>query len=138
MVCKFVNFDAHYIKAFCTTQKIKDFRAMKKLYYSIGEVSEITGIEPHVLRYWETIFKDLTPRKNKAGNRTYQEKDITLILELKELIQKKKYSTAGAKKIIESDGQAPGLPSSSAALTSEVKKDLQEVRLFLEKLKAKL
>ncbi len=111
---------------------------MKKLYYSIGEVSEITGIEPHVLRYWETIFKDLTPRKNKAGNRTYQEKDITLILELKELIQKKKYSTAGAKKIIEGDGQAPGLPSSSAALTSEVKKDLQEVRLFLEKLKAKL
>ena len=74
---------------------------MKKLYYSIGEVSEITAIEPHVLRYWETIFDDLTPRKNKAGNRTYREEDLTFILRLKELIQKKKYSTAGAKKIIE-------------------------------------
>ncbi len=110
---------------------------MKKLYYSIGEVSEITSIEPHVLRYWETIFKDLTPRKNKAGNRTYRAEDLTLILRLKELIQKKKYSTAGAKKIIEEN--APENPSSDLQqLPLEVQKDLNEVKVFLNKLLKKL
>lgn len=109
---------------------------MKKLYYSIGEVSEITGIEPHVLRYWETIFNDLNPRKNKAGNRTYREDDITLILKLKELIQEKKYSTAGAKKIIE--GTDSDLASDTPPLPPEVRKDLQEVKIFLEKLLQKL
>lgn len=110
---------------------------MKKLYYSIGEVSEITSIEPHVLRYWETIFKDLTPRKNKAGNRTYREEDITFILELKHLIQEKKYSTAGAKKIIE-DGSAPEETSKRSELTPEAKKDLHEIKLFFNKLLEKL
>lgn len=110
---------------------------MKKLYYSIGEVSEITSIEAHVLRYWETVFKDLSPRKNKAGNRTYREEDITLILELKHLIQEKKYSTAGAKKIIEgnSTDQTKNKP---APIAAEVEKDLYEVKLFLNKLLDKL
>jgi len=110
---------------------------MKKLYYSIGEVSEITEIEPHVLRYWETIFDDLKPRKNKAGNRTYKEDDITLVLKLKELIQEKKYSTAGAKKIIEGEEPEPGTETPEP-LSAEVQKDLKEVKLFLEKLKDKL
>ncbi|MEX2455681.1 MAG: MerR family transcriptional regulator [Balneolaceae bacterium] len=110
---------------------------MKKLYYSIGEVSEITSIEPHVLRYWETIFKDLSPRKNKAGNRTYREEDLTLILRLKELIQTKKYSTAGAKKIVEEN--APENPlEEKQPLPLEVQKDLNEVKVFLNKLLKKL
>jgi len=110
---------------------------MKKLYYSIGEVSEITAIEPHVLRYWETIFEDLTPRKNKAGNRTYREDDLTFILQLKDLIQKKKYSTAGAKKIVEEDEQeAEGAKTED--LSMHLKKDLREVNLFLNKLLEKL
>ena len=110
---------------------------MKKLYYSIGEVSEITSIEPHVLRYWETVFKDLSPRKNKAGNRTYREEDITFILKLKHLIQEKKYSTAGAKKIIESEnGEEAKIGNDQ--LTAEVQKDLKEVKLFLNKLLEKL
>jgi DNA-binding transcriptional MerR regulator len=104
---------------------------MKKLYYSIGEVSEITEIEPHVLRYWETIFDDLSPRKNRAGNRTYKEQDITLILQLKELIQKKKYSTAGAKKVL---NENPAPSSNNKEIPAEVKKDLQEIRMFLNKL----
>jgi DNA-binding transcriptional MerR regulator len=118
-------------------KKITDFSAMKKLYYSIGEVSEITAIEPHVLRYWETIFEDLTPRKNKAGNRTYREDDLTFILQLKDLIQKKKYSTAGAKKIVEEDEQeAEGAKTED--LSMHLKKDLREVNLFLNKLLEKL
>ena len=110
---------------------------MKKLYYSIGEVSEITEIEPHVLRYWETIFDDLTPRKNKAGNRTYKEDDITLVLKLKKLIQDQKYSTAGAKKIIEGEEPDPNAETPEP-LSTDVQKDLKEVKLFLEKLKEKL
>lgn len=111
---------------------------MKKLYYSIGEVSEITSVEPHVLRYWETIFKDLSPRKNKAGNRTYREQDITLILKLKDLVQNKKYSTAGAQKILEQENLDGTIPEKKTELPAEAKKDLNEVRVFLEKLKEKL
>jgi len=118
-------------------KKITDFSAMKKLYYSIGEVSEITAIEPHVLRYWETIFDDLTPRKNKAGNRTYREEDLTFILRLKELIQTKKYSTAGAKKIVEDGEPESGAPGDEQ-LSVHLKKDLREVNLFLNKLLEKL
>lgn len=109
---------------------------MKKLYYSIGEVSKITDIEPHVLRYWETIFDDLNPRKNKAGNRNYKEEDITFILRLKELIQEKKYSTAGAKKIIE-QGESENA-TSKEPLPLDVQKDLKEVNLFLKDLLKKL
>ncbi len=111
---------------------------MKKLYYSIGEVSEITSVEPHVLRYWETIFKGLSPRKNKAGNRNYREEDITLILKLKELIQEKKYSTAGAKKFLENENQTGQTGNPKKELSYEAQKDLKEVRVFLEKLRDKL
>ncbi len=110
---------------------------MKKLYYSIGEVSEITDIEPHVLRYWETIFDQLSPRKNKAGNRTFREEDITFILKLKELIQEKKYSTAGAKKYLENESQEP-TNEKGEPLSFEVKKDLKEVKIFLNDLLEKL
>jgi len=112
---------------------------MKKLYYSIGEISEITSVEPHVLRYWETIFKELSPRKNKAGNRIYREKDITFILQLRELIVEKKFSTAGAKKILEKQIQDSGSnPEEEADLPYETQKDLKEIRLFLQKLAEKL
>lgn len=109
---------------------------MKKLYYSIGEVSEISDIEPHVLRYWETIFDDLSPSKNKAGNRTYREDDITFILKLKELIQEKKYSTAGAKKYLEQEENNG--TADEAPLSHEVQKDLKEVKIFLNNLLEKL
>ena len=56
-------------------------KEVKKLYYSIGEVSEITKLKQYVLRYWETEFKQLNPNKNKAGNRTYRQKDIDTILQ---------------------------------------------------------
>ena len=58
--------------------------SIKKLYYSISEVSKITDIEQYVLRYWETEFEELNPQKNRAGNRIYTNKDIRLILYIKE------------------------------------------------------
>lgn len=111
---------------------------MKKLYYSIGEVSKLTEVEPHVLRYWETIFKDLNPRKNKGGNRTYREQDITLILQLKELIQEKKYSTAGAKKFLEDGINEHEDISEAEPLSFETQKDLKEIRVFLTDLLERL
>jgi len=91
-----------------------------------------------VLRYWETIFKDLKPRKNKGGNRTYREQDLTLILRLKELIQDKKYSTAGAKKLIETNSENNSEENEIPEISFETKKDLKEIRLFLHKLREKL
>lgn len=106
---------------------------MKKLYYSIGEVSDITEVEAHVLRYWETVFNELNPKKNKAGNRIYKENDIETILKLKELIQDKKYSTEGAQQVLDQDDT-----EESEKVPVSVTKDLKEIRLFLNKLLEKL
>jgi len=68
----------------------------KKVYYSIGEVCDLTGLKPHVLRYWETQFGVLHPTKNRAGNRVYRPKEIEIILLLKHLLYEKKYTIEGA------------------------------------------
>ena len=74
--------------------------AMKKLYYSISEVSKITDLEQYVLRYWETEFEQLKPAKNLAGNRIYTNKDIKLIFQIKKLLREEKYTIEGAKKLL--------------------------------------
>jgi len=68
----------------------------KKVYYSIGEVCDLTGLKPHVLRYWETQFGVLNPTKNRAGNRVYRPKEIEIILLVKHLLYEKKYTIEGA------------------------------------------
>ena len=68
----------------------------KKVYYSIGEVCDLTGLKPHVLRYWETQFGVLNPTKNRAGNRVYRSKEIEIILLVKHLLYEKKYTIEGA------------------------------------------
>jgi DNA-binding transcriptional MerR regulator len=79
---------------------MKDF-GLKKLYYSISEVSRLTGLEQYILRYWETEFEQLRPGKNRAGNRIYTNKDIKLILQIKRLLREEKYTIEGAKKILD-------------------------------------
>ena len=71
--------------------------ARDKLYYSISEVAQITGIKPYVLRFWEKEFGLLRPKKNKAGNRSYQQKDIDLINQIKHLLYEEGYTIEGAK-----------------------------------------
>ena len=73
---------------------------IKKLYYSIGEVSKMVGLKSYVLRYWETEFKQLSPPKNRAGNRTYRQKDIDLILKIKDLLHGKKFTIEGARSVV--------------------------------------
>src|ERR1700733_1309239 len=72
-----------------TRKTMKDL-SIPKLYYSISEVSRLTGLEPYVLRYWETEFEELKPQKNRAGNRIYSNRDIKFILRIKELLREKR------------------------------------------------
>ncbi len=72
-------------------------RIAKKEYYSIGEVCDLTGLKPHVLRYWETQFDVLRPNKNRAGNRVYRPKDVEVILLVKNLLYERKYTIEGAR-----------------------------------------
>lgn len=71
---------------------------MQKLYYSIGEVAEMVGLEQHVLRFWETEFSDLKPEKNRAGNRTYRERDIDILRKIQYLLYEELFTIEGAKK----------------------------------------
>ena len=72
-------------------------REVKKLYYSIGEISKKTGLKQYVLRYWETEFSQLRPSKNRAGNRTYKSHDLDLISEIQTLLYKRKFTIKGAR-----------------------------------------
>ena len=70
---------------------------IKKLYYSISEVSDITELKQYVLRYWETEFSQLKPSKNQAGNRIYRSHDINVILDIKSLLYDRKFTIKGAQ-----------------------------------------
>lgn len=134
---------------------------MKKLYYSISEVSRITDLEQYVLRYWETEFELLKPAKNSSGNRIYTNKDIKLILLIKKLLKEEKYTIEGAKKILKNynltgddvkeqapmkmvdvkqgkSGELSLFESSQSAEGSSTDdkfmEDLKEIRKFLEEL----
>ena len=86
---------------------------IRKLYYSIREVSEMTGLEPHVLRFWESKFNALQPRKNRAGNRTYTEHDVETVRRIQRLVREEKYTLEGAQQALEREES--GEPADSAA-----------------------
>jgi len=119
---------------------MKDF-GLKKLYYSISEVSKLTGLEQYILRYWETEFEKLKPGKNRAGNRIYTNKDIKLILQIKQLLREEKYTIEGAKKILEGSNYENDNIMEEEKLSQikeidlpkpvSLKKDLEEIRNFL-------
>jgi DNA-binding transcriptional MerR regulator len=75
----------------------------EKLFFKIGEVCDITGVQAHVLRYWESEFPMLAPQKNRAGQRTYRKRDVEMVLRIKELLYEDQYTIAGAKKKLSSD-----------------------------------
>jgi DNA-binding transcriptional MerR regulator len=76
-------------------------RIARREYFSIGEVCEMAGLKPHVLRYWETQFKELSPSKNRAGNRVYRAREIKLIELVKHLLYEEKYTIDGARRRLE-------------------------------------
>lgn len=128
---------------------MKDLQ-IKKLYYSISEVSRMVELEQYVLRYWETEFEQLRPQKNRAGNRAYTEKDIELIRLIKRLTREQRFTIEGARQVLNTltyENGLPVLPESAsetsagvatAAAPDGLKEDLLQVRRTLEHLLARL
>lgn len=130
--------------------------SIKKLYYSISEVSKLTDVEQYILRYWETEFEQLHPQKNRAGNRIYTNKDINLILKIKSLLRDKKYTIEGAKRILNNNENIESISETALKkginnletkidfTTSEnvnndsLRKDLIEIKKLLEEIYNKL
>ena len=114
----------------------------QKLYYSIGEVSELLGVKPHVLRYWETQFPILKPKKNRAGNRIYKVRDIKCLITIKSLLYEKGFTISGAQKKLKESSNNPDVlieqlnipfadPEKRRLLLS-VKEDLLELKELVE------
>jgi len=78
-----------------------------KLYFKIGEVSELLGVEPYVLRYWETEFPALSPKKSGTGHRLYRRKDVELLLRIKHLLYEKRFTIEGARQSLQAAARAP-------------------------------
>ena len=121
---------------------------IKKLYYSMSEVSKITDLEQYVLRYWESEFEQLKPAKNRAGNRIYTNRDIKLILYIKKLLRDERYTIEGAKQVLKAyvpevdTGEQLELIDAPKPRTKikdeQLRADVLEVRDFLEGLLKKL
>ena len=106
---------------------------IRKLYYSIREVSEMTDLEPHVLRFWESKFDALQPKKNRAGNRTYTERDVETVRRIQYLVREEKYTLEGAQQALER-GDEPGTAPPAAPPaggTAVPRETLVELRAFL-------
>ncbi|NNF04829.1 MAG: MerR family transcriptional regulator [Rhodothermales bacterium] len=98
-----------------------------KLYYTIGEVAAQVDEEPHVLRYWETEFGVLRPRKNRAGKRVYTQSDIDTVFRIRHLLREEKYTIDGARRALKRE-------RSSGGSDSDEVEQLTEVRDFLSRL----
>ena len=81
------------------------FEIPDKLYFRIGEVARLAGIKPYVLRFWETEFPGLGPKKSGTGHRLYRRKDVELVLEIKRLLYEKRYTIEGARKFLDTRGK---------------------------------
>ena len=114
-------------------------KQIKKLYYSIGEVSKITELKPYVLRYWETEFKQLSPPKNRAGNRTYRQKDIEVVEIIKDLLYNRKFTIKGALTLLNSgkemeetvDRPLVNTQEKRSEILNKVKQELKSILDFI-------
>ena|SRR5258708_18331347 len=125
------------------TQDIPD-----KLYFRIGEVARLAGIKPYVLRFWESEFPTLGPKKSGTGHRLYRRKDVELVLEIKRLLYEKRFTIEGARKTLETRGKPAvaarptkaskpvktqsGLFDGTSPLIDQVRKELQEILAILK------
>src|ERR1700691_4444646 len=85
-----------------TAPEIRD-----KLYFKIGEVSELLGVEPYVLRYWETEFTVLSPKKSGTGHRLYRREDVELLPRTTHLLRAKRFTIEGARQTLHAEAKAP-------------------------------
>jgi|SRR5579884_3178181 len=114
-----------------------------KLYFRIGEVSRLAGIKPYVLRFWETEFPGLGPKKSGTGHRLYRRKDVELVLEIKRLLYEKRYTIEGARKFLDARIKSEAKPpaperkrasESQARLFHDTVSGLDEIKKELRKI----
>ncbi|HYR89298.1 MAG TPA: MerR family transcriptional regulator [Terriglobia bacterium] len=109
-----------------STQAIPD-----KLFFKIGEVCEIAGIEPYVLRFWETEFPVLLPAKSKSGHRVYKRKDVEMVLKVKELLYERGFTIPGARKQLSRNRPPQG--SERDQILIQVRKELRDILTLLQR-----
>ncbi len=98
-----------------------------KMFFKISDVSQLAGIEAHVLRYWESEFSELKPRKTESGRRQYTRKDIDVILEIKSLLYDDGFSIAGAKKRLQKRKKTSSQEDAIIEAVRQTKKGLEEI-----------
>ena len=128
------------------TQSTTDPEIPDKLYFRIGEVAKLAGIKPYVLRFWESEFSGLGPKKSGTGHRLYRRKDVELVLEIKRLLYEKRFTIEGARKVLESRPKRDSakqntgggarrqgeLFSAPASFYQDVRRELQSILAILE------
>ena len=102
-----------------------------KLYFKIGEVAEILGVEAYVLRFWESEFPTLAPKKTSTGHRTYRRKDVETLIRIKELLYEKGYTIAGARKQLGRGAKRAETDDGKDALR-KVRDDLEDILTLLD------
>ena len=115
-----------------TMQKQKHYQIKipDKFYFKIGEVSKIAGLPSHVLRFWETEFKKINPRRTESGQRSYTRKDIETILEIKHLLHEKKFTIDGARRYI--NAKAASQPLVTRQFLEDLKTELVSIKNLLD------
>ena len=101
-----------------------------KLYFKIGEVSDIAGVPTYVLRFWENEFKRIKPKRTTSGQRLYRKKDVELILKIKHLLYVNKFTIQGARQSLRSTQSIPEKPTLSKTL-EEIRLELKSIRDLL-------
>jgi DNA-binding transcriptional MerR regulator len=109
---------------------------IRKEYYSIGEVCDLVGLKPHVLRYWESQFPALKPAKNRSGNRVYQRREIRLVILVRRLLYDEKYTIEGARQKVEELRKGGDLDAATrqvldAATVDEIRSELRGILALL-------
>lgn len=101
----------------------------EKIYFKIGEVCDLVGVQAHVLRYWETEFPQLSPQKNRSGQRSYRRKDVEISLRIKELLYDDMYTIAGARKKLQVELK-PDAPKLKIVRSEPMETDPERPQLF--------
>ena len=102
-----------------------------KLYFKVGEVSKIADLPTHVLRFWETEFKRINPKRTASGQRLYRKSDVALILKIKHLLYEKKFTIPGARQYLKNSKAAP--PSEKTNdLLQEIRNELEAIRKLMD------
>lgn len=115
-------------------QQSNNITISEKLFYRIGEVSRITGLEPYILRYWETEFPFLRPRKSSSGHRIYTKRDIDLIFTIKKLLYEEKYTIEGVRKKFGIIKKTADGNTEKNLNSSEIKERIGKIKLRLQRM----